>query len=113
MTEEINSRPELRPKWLTIVGDLEVLIAVAVFVYSLTIQVRPGTQWQSMIHIFSAIGIGAGFALGGLRFSDRNVRPIAWCVTTAYVLLIAALIITSFIPRKSLERFWSSISPVL
>jgi hypothetical protein len=113
MIDNVVSTTPARAKWLSIVGNCEVVISMALLIYSFSIEVRPGTQRQSTIHAVTAIGIGAGFAVGGLRFANSNVKPFAWLVAGAYGLLIAALIITSFIPRDTLTRFWSSIFPVL
>jgi hypothetical protein len=113
MTDGPVTTTPARAKWLSIVGNCEAVLALVILVYSFTIEVRPGTQRQSTIHAVSAIGIGAGFAVGGVRFAGSGTKPFAWFVAAAYALLITALVVTSFIPRETLTRFWSSIFPVL
>ncbi len=93
-----NSRKD-RP-WLAILGDIEAIVSVGVLLRVLTATTVVGRQRQDMIEMCITIGIGAGLALGGVRFGNECGRMIGWIVGSVYTLLITALIVRSLILRN-------------
>jgi len=102
-----------RQSWLTILGNIEALVSAGVLFRVFTATTRPGSPLREDIEMFVTIGIGAGLALGGVRFGNEFGRKLGWFTAVIYALLVTALVVTSLIPRDRLVRFWSSVFPVL
>jgi predicted MFS family arabinose efflux permease len=84
-------------------------IAATLFIYTWTIQTSPGAERSSMIHAVTALGLGTGFAVGGVRYADAGYKSLAWFVLSLYALLIAGLVGASIIPKDRLIEFWRSV----